>query len=108
MGFEACQFGSKVPMEPIGEIQGLDGGEPGALTGCITCRFSLCEIRCGGDRLRDPLLRVSAEKEINSSTIIIMENANSNNNNNIHTSTYFVHNLKKLRIYFKNDLGEMP
>lgn len=61
VGFVACQFGSKVlPQVPIGEMQGLDGGEPGALAGCITCRLSRCEITCGGDKLREPLFKVSA------------------------------------------------
>lgn len=61
VGLVACQFGSKVlPDVPIGEIQGLDGGEPGALAGCITWRLSRCEITCGGDKLREPLFRVSA------------------------------------------------
>lgn len=65
MGLVACQFGSRVPIGPIGEMQGLEGGEPGALAGCITCKFSLCDMMCGGDRLSEPLLRVSAEKIIN-------------------------------------------
>lgn len=60
VGLEACQFGSRVPGGPTGETQGLAGGEPGALAGCITCRLSLCETTWGGDRLRDPLLSVSA------------------------------------------------
>lgn len=52
-------------MDPIGEMHGLDGGEPGALAGCITCRFSLCEIMCGGDKLSEPLLSDSAVRNHN-------------------------------------------
>lgn len=60
VGFVACQFGSNVPGEPIGETQGLDGGEPGALAGCITCKFSRCDIMWDGERLSGPLFNVSA------------------------------------------------
>lgn len=63
VGLVACQLGSKVLIEPTGEMQGLDGGEPGALAGCITCKFSLWEMMCGGDKLSEPLLRVSATKK---------------------------------------------
>lgn len=63
VGFVACQLGSRVlPEVPMGEMQGLDGGEPGALAGCITWRLSRCEITCGGDKLSEPLFSVSAVK----------------------------------------------
>lgn len=40
----ACQLGSRVADGPRGETHGLDGGVPGALTGCIICRLSRCEM----------------------------------------------------------------
>lgn len=40
VGFNACQFGSKVPPSPTGDTRGgVGGGEPGLLAGCITLTY---------------------------------------------------------------------
>lgn len=60
VGLDACQLGSKVFSGPTGLLQGLAGGEPGALAGCNICKLSFCDTVCGGDNERAPLLIVSA------------------------------------------------
>lgn len=62
VGFVACQFGSRVPNGP-GDRLGVDGGDDGALAGCKICSVSLWAMRCGGDKLNDPLFKVSAVRE---------------------------------------------
>lgn len=67
VGFVACQFGSPVSMVNIvfgivNEVElcapGDVNGDDGTLDGCVTCIFSrcMCELLCGGDNSKWPLL----------------------------------------------------